>query len=593
MRRRTIVVLLVSGAVGFAGAVVPWTLSTDVLRSAMSAQLKSNYGLELSVAGRSTITFLPVPRLAFENVTLTTSEGKPVVRNGFFRGELRVLPLLAARLELSELSLSDAAISVDIDRDERPSLQVAIAGLRDRFAPRDAASHIQRIVLKRAELRLVDRRTHDEAVVHGIELVANWPHAESPLDVAGSLTWRGETIDFAGSVRPSAVFAGRSSPFKVQARAPLARFSWSGDWSWPDVPRFAGRSVFETRSFHDFCRWSGLDLPLARAVQAFALDSEMVLEGAHLSWPTARLNLAGDRLQGALSLRSEGGRRTITGTLAADRLDLTGLAASFAQAPSAAGGASSNAIDLHRAGGTDLDLRLSATTARIGPVRMEDLAANVSMKPGRHEASIGRVSINKGVAKGRATLTRAAEGVEVKGQGSFDRLDLASLLGDLGAPRWIGGSAQGQFTFEGAGDTAAEVVRRLHGRAGVTLRQGELVGMALNDVVRRTDARGASAPAGRGGRTPFDEAYLNLTVTDGTAEIIDGGLMSAGLRATLQGRASLSDHVVAAKANVEGAGVAGGIVLDITGPWDRLAIVPQVGRRGGTGESSAPAALVQ
>src|SRR5918911_5443829 len=88
-----------------AGAVAPWTLSSDALRLVTSNKLKELYGLELSVAGRSTIALLPVPRLKFENVTLTASDGTPVVRGGWLRAEFRVRPLLTGNLDISELSL--------------------------------------------------------------------------------------------------------------------------------------------------------------------------------------------------------------------------------------------------------------------------------------------------------------------------------------------------------------------------------------------------------------------------------------------------------------------------------------------------------
>jgi AsmA protein len=79
--------------------------------------------------------------------------------------------------------------------------------------------------------------------------------------------------------------------------------------------------------------------------------------------------------------------------------------------------------------------------------------------------------------------------------------------------------------------------------------------------------------AGRSDRTPFDEAHLNVTLMDGTAEIADGGLAATGLRAALQGRASLPDGMVAARADVAGSGLSTGMVVDINGPWSEPTIV--------------------
>jgi AsmA protein len=571
MRRRAVFAVLLLGLVALAAAVVPWTLASDVTRSAVSAQFRNLYGFDLSVGGRSTIAFLPVPRLKFENVTLTASDGRPVVRGGTLRGELQVLPLLVARLDFAEVSLRDAAIDVDIAQDGRTAWDGAVARLRERLAAPAAAGQPRRIVLKGADLQIRDGRTGFDTVLTGINLVADWPAADSPLHVAGSMTWRGEPVEWAAGLQPGALAAGRTSRIDVRASAPSARLAVNGDAGWSEAPRLAGRASLETRSLRDLSRWSGLDLPLAHLVQAFALDGEVDVNGKEISWPSARLTLGGDRLQGALSSRVDGGRRVIAGTLAADQLDLSGFMAPFLQARAPAGAWSSEGIDLHGQTRTDLDLRLSASAARIGSVRLEDLAANISVKPGRYEASIGRASLNKGVVKGRAALASAADGIEIKGQGSFERLDMASFLTDVGSPRWIGGSAQGQFAFEGVGDSPAEIVRRLQGRAGLSVKNGELAGLALNDPARR--GRSLFMSTGRSDRTSFDEAHLNVTVVDGAAEISDGGLTAAGLRAALQGRASLPDRLVAARADVTGNGLPAGMIVDINGPWSEPTIV--------------------
>jgi AsmA protein len=146
----------------------------------------------------------------------------------------------------------------------------------------------------------------------------------------------------------------------------------------------------------------------------------------------------------------------------------------------------------------------------------------------------------------------------------------------------VAGSAQGQVSLDGAGDTPADIMRHLHGRANITVRQGEIIGVSLGDVMRRTERRPLSASFDwRGGRTPFEQAQLNLTVTDGIAEITEGGLTAASLRAVLQGRISFADRLVSLRANVEptGAGASApgpGMVFDIGGPWDDVAVTPDV-----------------
>src|SRR3954463_7814555 len=115
IRRALTALAALAGLAVLAMAVAPWTTSSAPLRAAIARQLRETYGLELTVAGRSTIALLPVPRLKFEDVALATSEGAPLVRGGQLRGEFSVLSLLTGRIELSDLSLHVSRIDVDVD----------------------------------------------------------------------------------------------------------------------------------------------------------------------------------------------------------------------------------------------------------------------------------------------------------------------------------------------------------------------------------------------------------------------------------------------------------------------------------------------
>jgi AsmA protein len=560
----------------------------------VSARLHEIAGLDLTAAGTATLAILPVPRLAFETVTLTSASGTPVARGGTLRGELRILPLLAGRIRFAELALTDATIDIELDDDPHDLPDRALAALRARLDPAGARSHVARLVVTAADLRLHHRRSGFETVVHDIDLTADWPTPTAPLEASGSMTWRGETMQIrTASVRPDALAAGRASPVRIDVSTPLAGLTLAGELRLREGRHLVGRTIFTTRSLRDFTAWSGLPLPLGEIIGAFGLDGDVRVDRQGASWPAVRLTLGQDKLDGALSWRGDGERRTITSTLAADRLDLTGLAASLARLR---GGRHADAFTLPAQSGTDLDLRLSANAARIGSIRLDDMAANLSVKPGRYEVSVNRATVNKGVAKGRASLVQTVDGIEIKGQSTFERLDVAGLLADLGLSRWASGSAQGQIVLDGSGDDPAGIVRNLHGRAQMTIRQGEFVGIGLADLLRRRDGQNDATPvAWQGGRTPFEQVSLQMDISDGVAAITDAKLSGAGVRAALQGRTSLAHRTVAAKASVEttltSAGAPSPIILDITGPLSKPTVVHGVRFNPQSADAAAPVAV--
>jgi AsmA protein len=233
--------------------------------------------------------------------------------------------------------------------------------------------------------------------------------------------------------------------------------------------------------------------------------------------------------------------------------------------------------------GADLDLRLSATTARVGALRLEDLAANLLVKPGRLELAIGRATVNRGLVKGRVIVAQAGPTHDLKLQGSFDRLDLGALFADLGQARWITGSAQGQVALDAFGDSPAELARQLQGRAAVTVRQGELWGVALNDALRRAERRPLSTGLEwRGGRTPFEQAQVVANLHDGIGDIVEGHLNAPPTRTALHGRVLVADRSLAVKALVEAVGGAGPaspgptLAFDISGPWSDISVAPDI-----------------
>jgi AsmA protein len=158
-------------------------------------------------------------------------------------------------------------------------------------------------------------------------------------------------------------------------------------------------------------------------------------------------------------------------------------------------------------------------------------------------------------------------------------VDLGAFLADARRPRWINGSAQGQFALEGIGATPADIIRQSHGRTSISVKGGELVGIALNDALRRLEKRPLLAFLDwRGGRTPFDEAHVHLNIGAGLGEITEGAVTAPKLRANLQGRVSLIDRDVAMRAHVDAVpaepNAASYVVLDVLGGWDAVSVVP-------------------
>jgi AsmA protein len=569
MPRRVIFLLSILALALLGTAVAPWTLSSGGLAASVGRQFRDSYGLDLSVAGRSTFALLPVPRVKFEGISLASDDGVAVER-GVLRGELRLLPLLLGRVELAEAALSDARVVLRGDGAKLAS-DMWLAALK-RVAS-DKAS-IRRLILTNTEVE------GPRGALEAVNLVLNWPVRAGPLYAAGTVAWRGERISIAdATITPSTLTSGRPAPFTLDLSAPAGRAKVVGEAQIGSDPRITGHSDVQIRSVRDLARWSGLDLPLGSLIQAAAIEGDFSADRRRISWPSVAATLGEDRLEGTLAMRFDNGRPVVTGTLAAERVDLSNFFAPFTQARTSSGLWSGEDASVLAATGGDLDLRLSATNARIGRLRFGDMAASVIVRPGRIEASLGRASLNKGTFKGRLSLAAVSDGTDFKAQGTFENVDAAGFLSDLGQGRWLAGQAQGQFVLETSGGTIADLVRQSHGRTTINVKQGELIGVSLNEALKRVEKRPLAASLDwKGGRTPFELIHVVLNVGAGVGEVVEGSLTAPGLRTGLQGSVSLMDRLIAVRASVDPAPASTlpspVIVFDVTGGWDDVAVVP-------------------
>jgi AsmA protein len=566
-RRAAFFIALIALAL-FGAAAAPWTFRENGLSSALSDHMKERYGLDLTVNGRSTFAVLPIPRVKFEDVSAHFPDHSLKAEGGTLRGEIRVLPLLLGRVELSDFDLSDSRITAS-------SQALQAVNWTDAFKSHSRASHARRLILNRTTIHWTDQKGADLDVT---ELVIRWTGEDDPLTVYGNALWQGERVALEeASIYPARLASGAISPVKLAVAAPMARLSLKGEAQLGINPSLTGEGSIEAASVQSFTRWSGVKLPFGSLLQAFSVKGEFSMDRRRLSWPSVAVKLGNDKLEGTMAVHFDTERPVVTGTLAADDLSLGDLFAPFAQARTSSGSWSEEKFDLDQVTGGDLDLRLSAASVRVGKLRAEDVAASILMRPGEIEASIGRAGFYEGTLKGRLSLSSVGGITEFRSQGTFNGIDVAPFLSSVGEPRWISGQAQGQFLFEGKGKNPVEVVQKAQGRSAITLRKGELVGIALGDALKRVEKHPLLASLNwKGGRTPFQEAQAHITIQNGIGEVTEGRLTSADLTAELKGQVLMVDRTLNLKAEISSAeaGSAPALAFDIDGGWDNVIVMP-------------------
>lgn len=570
-RRVVFLIALISLAV-LGTAASPWTLPGGGLSAELTEHVKSRYGLDLTVRGRSTFAVLPVPRVKFENVTLEFPDGGLKAEGGTLRGKLRILPLLFGRIDLSDFDLTETRITASAQK-------LRAVEWAEVFKARSTETHARRLVVTKSSVRWTDLKGAD---LDGLGAIIRWVDPSEPLTMSGSAHWRDELVSLEqASIFPDLLASDNISPFSLTLSAPGARLTAEGEAHLGDGPRITGESTIKTTSVRNFTRWSGMDLPFGSLLQALSIRGDFSMDRRRLSWPAVAIALGSDKLEGTLGVRFDTERPVITGTLAADTLNLSDLFAPFNQTRTSSGAWSEEAIDLAGATGTDLDLRLSAASASLGRLSLDDMAASVLVQPGRIEASIGRAAFYDGTLKGRLSLAAQNGQVDFKSQGTFSGVKIAPFLAAIGEPRWITGRAQGQFSFDGQGRNPADVIRRAEGHSSVEVTDGELVGINLDDALRRVEKRPLLASLNwKGGRTPFDKAEAQVMLGDGVGQIVEGKLKGPAVQADLRGQVLLVEQTLQVTAGIAAvdapAGQSPALAFDVTGDWNNVTISPHI-----------------
>ena len=565
MPRRLVLISALLGLILAAIAIIPWTLASRGPEAMIIRQMRRDYGLQVDVRGESTFALLPTPRIKLEDISIQGLDGRIAIDGATLRGELGLWSLIRGQVELTEVALSDAKVDINL-KDANDSFWMNSAA---RLRLQGFDSKARQLIIANSSA-VIHRDKHADIILDALNIAVDWPEDNAPFSMTASTSWKGKVISISkADFLPSALLNGKPSPFNFSITAAESRIDLSGsirfDRAWNAT--LSGQSSARTASLRNLANWTDLALPLAPLVEAVAIEGEFSTQKNVVSWPSVRIRLGEDRLEGSLSFRLDEERNAVDGTLATDNLDLTRFLLPVGDLfddrkppPSLR--------ELNRA---DLDLRLSAAAGKIGMLQMNDMAFSLLLKPDRFEASLSRATIDKGVAKGRLLVTGPAEAREVKVLGSLDNVAMTSLaFGTEVKMPIVTGTVQGLINLESRGATMTEILKQSHGRIVATVANGEIRGFSIPDTLRQTKGKASTGtPELVKGNTPFSTARMIVSVEGGMGWITDGSIVMAGASSELRGGIFLPDRSLAVSSlsfsnKTENRT---GLVIGMEGPW--------------------------
>jgi AsmA protein len=513
-----------------------------VVRDAVAKQIQAVTGLDPILRGDVSVSLFPSGTVTFHNVLLGDDRtGEPAVVTDELTARLRYFPLLAGRIEIADVTLVRPTITVTFMPDGLSNWSGLIGSLARALAPNPgrAASFSEigindgTIVVRDTEKGYIER-------LDNVEFQIAWPSISRSFGANGHLVWHGEPVEASLTLTDFlAALSGQRSGVKVRlAGAPL-KLAFDGAASAQPTLKLEGTLGVDAPSLRDAMRWTGKSKVPFGGFGRFALRAQSMIGDGVISLANVNVELDGNTAEGVLTL-SAGDHRMVQGTLAADALDLTPYVTGMRLLATNERNWDQLPIGLDGLADMNLDLRLSAASIKIANAQLGRTAVAANMRDGKLDLTIGESQAYGGVVKGAVGIASANGGAEAMTHVQFVDVDLESCLGQVFGIQKIAGRGNLMLNIDGAGDSVLAMTNTLNGTASLTAHNGALVGLNVEQLLRRLERRPLSGNGDfRSGRTPFDQLVLNLAIDHGMVAVQDMHIDGPAVRLAVGGQASV------------------------------------------------------
>jgi AsmA protein len=576
----------VAAAIALGAAIAPWTFSSKALLEEVALQIQSSSGLFVAAQGRSTFSLLPRPHITIERIAFADPIAALTVQADRLYGGLNILRLLTGRLELSTVTLTHPDLTIDLDR--KPMSAAGAAAV----AAATPASSPQAQKTDQAQLgvlSIVDGRAHlkhggKEEILENIDGTLEWRTVGSPATLSGSFAWRGERPQgLLWIARPGALLRCEPSPTTVRLDSISIHLEAEGMGQTCAASRFMGRVSASSPSLRQALSLFDLSVPLPGPFEKVQLSGLVSVSSHDLQLTGMNLFTDENEFRGSVAFREEGDRSIVQASLSSNFVSLQPMRAEMPSLSSADGQWNRDALKLPDLNGADVDLTLSAAHARLVRLNLSGVSLSVTLRPGRMEVALGEAKAYKGTVKGRATLAANSSGtLDFHANAQTAGIDAGTLFWDAAGREDISGNLDLAATLDASGESVAQLMRDLEGRATFSLAQGEIAGINLERALRRLDKRPLSSAMDiRSGRSVVDKVSASIKIENGIGLIEDGVAHGPGFYLAFSGSTRIPDRSLAIKAQAFEADSLGKprekglqIGFDLSGFWDEPNFAP-------------------
>jgi AsmA protein len=558
-----------------------WFLNRDALREAVEAQIRAVTGLDLVVKGSIHISVFPASYISFHDVGLKGGGAvDPALRVDVLTANLRLLPLLLRRFEISDVMMLRPTIRVIRDGNGESNWTPFVETIAKTMKPgAENQVSFSEIRIQDGVLKYEDALNQASETLGDIDLSLAWPSISRSFAATGQFDWRGERVD--GSVSASdfiALLSGERSGLKARLTSAPLKLAFDGAVANRTSLMMEGTVTVDSLSLRNALRWTG-QLPPPGGFGRFALKARANVVGGSVALTNVNVELDGNVAEGVMTFANNG-RQTLQATLAAGNLDFTPYISTVRLLASGARDWNRQLFDLNALSATDLDMRLSAAKVTIGPTKLGRTAFGANLRNGALALSIGEAQMYGGIARGSLGIGRSDTIADVRAQFQFTDVDLQACGSELFGINKLSGRGNLNVSLVASGASPFGLASSLDGTALLTGHDGAIAGFNVEQLLKRLERRPLSGGGNfRQGSTPYDSLTVSVKFADGIATAEDVRVEGPAAKLSLSGTASVPSREydlkgVASLISAPNAAASFELPFVVQGPWDDPLIFP-------------------
>ena len=619
-----ILVVLIAGAV----IAAPFLVPTETIKSQLTAQVENATGRKLTVDGDLNLSLLPNVAVEMNDVHFANAPGSEVADMASLdalKVVLKVMPLFSGSVEVSQFVLVEPKIHLEVDAEGKPNWELLGTGdsASDSGTAGDQSAtsgegdsggsdlpisglKLGDIRLENGSLTFVDHTAGTKEDIEAINMKLSLDDIRSPLQMLGSLDYKGETIELdLGLDDPESVIKGDESPFKLGVKSGLLQLGFTGDLKNQGSPSAAGGIDLSVPSIKKLVAWLAEPIDFdGQGLESLTIAGQLNGSAERIAFTDATISL--DQIQGNGEVTADlaGAVPKIGGRLDLGAVDLNPYlpppaegadeTSETATEPSndenaapASTDWSDEPIDIPPLNAVDLAFELTLDSLKVRELKLDRTVLALSMADNALTAELKEFGLYEGSGSGALTLNVADGRPSVEEKFTLTGLQALPFLTDAAEFDRLEGTANAEFVLTTTGGTERELVQNLNGNGKVVFADGAISGINIAAMVRNASTAFLSAEANETRKTDFAELSGSFTIQNGRLNNQDLNLQAPALRVAGSGTVDLPAKQVdyridpKAAATLEGQGsetdVAGLLVpVVVTGPFDDLSYKPDL-----------------